>query len=199
MIRVRTPRWSVEICSSNWASLINKDHIVHWSEASFWTFVHIIGPAQAFSAGHCLITASFFLQPDNILISFSFIPLFLHLSLFLLSKSTTQLMIPANRRKPPETKKLILYWFVPSKIQPGMRIQLCWSNWTGSPLIGGPIMLEKPLKSVRRPNAEVRLSSLFWKWNLNNWNQSSKENMISPITYSHSNLFLHFSSHFHPQ
>ena len=30
-------------------------------------------------------------------------------------------------------------------------------NW---PLMGGPIMLEKPLKRVSRPNADVRLSNL---------------------------------------
>ena len=47
-----------------------------------------------------------------------------HLSLFLLSKSTTQLMIPANIRKPPETKKLMLYCSVASKIQPEMWIFL---------------------------------------------------------------------------
>ena len=29
-----------------------------------------------------------------------------------------------------------------------------------SPLMGGPIMLEKPLKRVSRPNADVRLSNL---------------------------------------
>jgi len=53
-------------------------------------------------------------------------------------------MRPASRRKPPETKKLTLYCSVASKIQP---------------LMGGPIMLEKPLKRVSRPNADVRLSN----------------------------------------
>ena len=93
--------------------------------------------AQTSLAGHCLHTGgSFFLQPDTTF-GYSYIHLFSiwylpnsgysyisfsHLSLFLLSKSTTQLMIPANIRKPPETKKLMLYWFVASKIQPELNL-----------------------------------------------------------------------------
>ena len=37
-------------------------------------------------------------------------------------------MISANMRKPPETKKLMLYCSVASKIQPGKLILLSWSN-----------------------------------------------------------------------